>query len=347
MDNFKECGGDSIGVGVIGLGKNGEAFVREYLDSSVAKLVAICDKSGERAELIAKKYGVKNVYTDYTILDREDIGVISIHTPDHLHAEPFVLSLQAGKHVFVEKPMADNISDLEHMVDAAREGVKRGLKTMVGQVLRQNEYFKLMRNLVQKGILGDIFYVEADYIHDLSYQKFVYGKEWHLEKEDPMIGGGIHPIDILRWIMDTNATEVQGFGNHLAFPEMSSDDCEIAIFKFANGCIGKVTALYGPIGPRPYGNNLSIYGTKGTIVREKIVLSGMHNFMDLPPVFQHEHPYKPGIEHFVSCIREDKATLVDAFDAANSASAVITARKSLKEKKIMTIPQFQFPSSEK
>jgi len=333
-----------LGVGIIGLGHNGEAHLRAYQTNPFTEVIAVCDLSEEKVRKIKKIYGIKYGYTDYQkMLIRKDIQVVSVNTSDHLHAKPFIHSLEAGKHTFVEKPMADTILDLRKMVEAADKNPH--LKTMIGQILRFNPLFKKIKEFIRKGTLGEIFYLEGDYIHNLKCQadKERYnekiGMNWWLEKELPMVGGGCHPLDLLRWFAG-GVVEVQAYSNRIAFPQMKNDDAVVAIFKFENSCLGKVTALYGPVSPYAYANNIAVYGTKGTILRDTICLDEKEGFTKIEVPYSRGHPYEPEVNHFIECILKDKKPLVDAREGARTAAAAITINKALKEKKSIPIPEF-------
>ncbi len=333
-----------FGVGIIGLGGNGEAHLRAYQSNPFVEVRAVCDFSQEKVEKIKKKYGIKYGYTDYQILKRDDIQIISVNTPDSLHAEPFIKSLEAGKHTFVEKPMADNISGLKEMVKTTEKNPQ--LKTLVGHILRFNPLFIEIKRIIEKGILGKIFYLEGDYIHNLKGQadKERYDPKikmnWYLEKELPMVGGGCHPLDVLRWFAQDEPIEVQAYSNRISFPEMKNDSSVVAIFKFKNGAIAKVTALYEPISPYAFANNITVYGTKGTILRDTICLNEKEGFKKIPAKYHPGHPYEPEVNHFIDCILKDKKSLIDAKEGARSAAVVITVSKALKEKRSIPIPEF-------
>lgn len=321
------------GVGVIGLGHNGMAFCERYLKNPKCELVAVCDTDETRLQYAADKFGVKR-YRDYEILNDPAIEAISIHTPDCSHREPFVKALETGRHVFVEKPMADTEEDTRLMVECYRKHKDKAV--LVGHVLRYDKYFSLIKQLVEQGTLGDIFYLEADYIHDLRYQQHM--EDWKISRESPMIGGGCHPLDLLRWYAG-DAIEVSAMSNHIAYPEMAEDASIIATFRFENGAVGKVTTLYGNASPRPYAFNLSVYGTKGSVVRDKISINGMgEQWLSLPEVFDPTHDYSPEIDHFLDCIQNGKKPLITPEDAANTVIAGLYAIRAGKEKKILSIP---------
>ena len=322
-----------IRVGVIGLGGNGMAFCERYLKNPKCELAAVCDIDESRMKYAVEKFGVKG-YRDFEILNDNSIQAISIHTPDCFHREPFIKALEAGHHVFVEKPMADTVEDIKLMVNAYRK--HKDKIVLVGHVLRYDKYFGLIKKFVEQGTLGDVFYMEADYIHDLRCQ--LYLEDWKVTRESPMIGGGCHPLDILRWYAG-DVIEVSAMSNHIAYPEMVEDATIIATFKFENGAVGKVTTLYGNASPRPYGFNLSVYGTKGSVVREKMSIDGMgEQWLELPKDFDSTHDYSPEINHFLTCIQSGKKPLVTPEDAANTVVAGLYAIKANKEKNTLSIP---------
>ena len=336
-----------IRVGLIGLGGNGKAFLKGYQEHPLATLMAICDLSPQKVREVARDFKIKKGYTNYHLMLKEEkIDMVSIHTPDHLQARPFIDSLNAGKHVFVEKPMANDIEDLRKMVRVADKAERMGLKTMVGQILRFNPLFQKIKSIVDKGILGKIFYMEGDYIHNLRSQagKERYNKyikmNWWLEKEKPMVGGGCHPLDLLRWFKGKEIIEVKSYSNRIAFPQMKNDDCIVSLFKFSDGCIAKVTALYAPVSSYAYANNIALYGTKGTILQDKICLDEKKGFKKIPASWLGGHPFDPEQDHFLKCILKDKKSLVDAHDGAGSAAAVIAATQSAQKKQFLPVPKF-------
>jgi len=335
-----------IRVGFIGLGHNGLAHIAAHSRSPLSEVVAVCDYSPEKTAAAAEKFGAPRQYHDYSILERDDIDAISIHTPDHLHAEPFVLALEAGKHVFVEKPMGNSIEDLNRMVDAAKRHPRQ--KTMVGHILRFNPVFARVKQLVQEGALGDLFYMECDYVHNLRFQGDAprfdpnIGMNWYLEKEIPMVGGGGHPFDLLKWFAGEPAVEVTGFSNRKAFPQMVNDDCQVCLFRFASGAIAKVAASYGCVAPYAFLNNLIVYGTKGTVNRNTICLKAhpeAYRALRVEP--PSGHPYEPEVVYNHTATTENRPTLIDAFDGANSAAAVIRGAQAASEGKPLPIPRYE------
>lgn len=323
----------AIRVGQIGAGNNGSGFVRAYKATEATDLVALCDVDEGRARALAARYGVPRVYKDYqTMLAREELDLVSVHTPDHLHVDPAVAALESGRHLFCEKPLANDLAGCRRIVEAARRSGP-GRRAMCGHVLRFNPVFAAVKRLLDEEVLGQLFYLEGDYIHDLRDQT-----GWNLDEEVPMTGGGCHPIDIMQWWAGP-IVEVQAYSNHIAFPAMRQDDCAVAILRFASGALGRCTAAYGPSGPMAPLYNLAAYGTRGTIVRDQLSLIGLHEFTRLPVSYGAGHPYEPEVEHLAACIlggREPRATILDG---ARAVAVAVAIEQAIRERRPVEVEQ--------
>lgn len=331
-----------IGVGVIGLGHNGLEHCENYTKHPKSRLVAVCDNNQDRLDYAVERFGVKG-YNGYEIFHDNAIQAISVNTSDDRHREPFQLALETGHHVFVEKPMANSLEDAKAMVDVYRKHTDK--KVLVGHVLRFDNYFSLVKKRIDMGILGEINYVQADYIHDLRYQFHM--EKWKVDEEIPMVGGGCHPLDLLRWYVG-DVVEVASFSNRIAYPEMIHDASMIAMLRFQNGAIGKVTALYGNPGPMPNVYNMAVYGTKGRIEGGKMFLDGMDEhganpWLELPSSKNQTqgHPFYNEIDHFLTCIEKDQKPLVTPEDAYNTIAAALYAVKACRQNSILKIPALQ------
>ncbi|MCC6446583.1 MAG: Gfo/Idh/MocA family oxidoreductase [Armatimonadetes bacterium] len=333
-----------VRVGVIGLGHNGRAWIESYRRQANAEVVAVSDMNRPLAEETAVRYRVPHTYSGPDMVERSDIDLVSIHTPDPFHAEPFVRALEAGKHVVVEKPMADNIEDLHNMVAAARKA--KGRKVLVGQVLRFMPFFAQVKEIVDRGELGEIIYAEGDYIHDLRAQSDParynpdIGMNWYLEAEQPMVGGGVHPLDLLRWYVGSPIVEVEAMSHRIVFPEMKHDASITALYRFASGAVAKVTALYAAVSPYARANHLALYGTQGTIRGETICRNESRGFEPLPVPWGTGHPYDGEVEHVLDCIINDRPTLVAAVEGARSAAPAILAEEAARLKRAVPVPEF-------
>ena len=228
-----------------------------------ADLVAICDIDLDKAKKVASDFNVEHVYADYhDLLNREDIDAVVICTPDQLHREMTVAALEAGKHVLCEKPMALTREDCAAMVAAGKKSDK---KLMIGQICRYTPGFKLAKELIDRGEIGELFYVESEYAHD--YSKIL--RDVHAWRADPLrhgyLGGGCHAVDLLRWIAG-DPYEVMAYANRKMLTFLPTDDCTISIMKLPNDVIGKVFVSIGC--KRDYTMRSVFYGSKGTIIAD-------------------------------------------------------------------------------
>ncbi len=323
-----------IRVGMIGLGHNGLGHLAAHQALGLSEVVAICDRRADLVDEVGERHGIAGRTTSAAELcARDDLDAVTIHTGDPFHAEPFCAAVAAGKHVFCEKPLANTVADLHRMAAAARDAAP-DLKLAVGYVLRFNPVFDAIAAACHAGRLGQIYYQEADYIHNLLYQAKqtdpLTGTNWYLEHEQPVVGGGSHALDLLRWFCRREIVEVSGYATHVAFPAMQADDCQVALFRFEDGGIAKVASLYGPKGARPAFNNLRIYGTLGSVEQDTIALASSPD--DEHPEFQPVsaervagHAYEPEVADWLTAISEDRPPRCELFDGANSTLACLLA----------------------
>jgi predicted dehydrogenase len=336
-----------VRVGFIGLGHNGLAHLRTHLSCGASDVVALCDRNGDLLAKAGAETGVRRLYQDARELVNDPaVEAVSISTGDNDHREPFVLALAAGKHVLVEKPLANSEEDVLAMVEAARRAGPR-LKIAVGYILRFNPVFAEIHRLCRTGALGEIYYLEGDYIHNLVYQKNqwdkVTGRNWYLDEERPMVGGGSHPLDLLRWFSGKQVVQVWGGSNRVAFPEMHHDDCQVCLYRFDDGTLAKVAALYGPrCGMAPF-YNVRVYGTRGTVERDTVALSRTEEevhpaFVPVDAERVSGHPYLPEVLDWLEAIRNDGVPRTPLWDGAGSTLATLCACRAMREGVPVDVP---------
>ncbi|NSW92876.1 MAG: Gfo/Idh/MocA family oxidoreductase [Firmicutes bacterium] len=253
-----------LGFGVI----SASVMVREHMKSIKmninTELRAVCDIDAEKAKQAAADFEIESYYVDYRqMLERPDIDVVIVATPDQLHAEQTVKSLEAGKHVLCEKPMALTLGECRVMIEASE---RSGKKLMIGQICRYAPAFKLAKKLIDEGQIGELFYVESEYAHD--YTEIPGVGNWRkdpVKLRHPFLGGGCHAVDLLRWIAG-DPLEVTAYANRKVLKDWPVDDCTVAIMRFPLDVIGKVFVSIGC--KRNYTMRSAFYGDKGTIIAD-------------------------------------------------------------------------------
>lgn len=245
-------------VGVIGL-VMGRHHLKGLVDRNI-EVAAICDIN---PETLKKEGDLHNIpeekrFTDWReLLKIEEMNAVLIITPDQLHREMSEAFLAAGKHVMCEKPLAIVREDLDAIVAAAEKSDK---VFMVGQICRFTPAFVKAKQLVDDGVIGDLYYMESEYAHD-------YYKIMHAWRADPnrhgVIGGGCHAVDLLRWF-GGDVQEVFAYGTHTLLPNAPYNDATVALLKWNKDLMGKVFVSTGC--KRPYTMRTQLWGSKGTIL---------------------------------------------------------------------------------
>lgn len=188
----------TLKVAVIGAGYWGPNLARNFSSSASWELAAICDMDRKRAEALAAKTGYPDVVTSVDdLLNDWDIDAVAIATPARTHREIVMKAIAAGKHVVVEKPLADTVERGEEMVAAARAA---GVVLMADHTYCYTPAVMKIRDLIDEGELGDILYVDSVRINLGLVQPDV-DVFWDLAPHDLSIldfilPGGLQPLDV-------------------------------------------------------------------------------------------------------------------------------------------------------
>jgi len=323
----------SLGIGIIGLGMGSNLLQVNRDPRSRLEVRALCDINEERLESLGREWGIRNLTTNYKeLVEREDIDIVGVYTPDHLHFEHCSAALKAGKHVICTKPMVTSVEDAERLVRLVEE---TGLKFLVGQTCRFNLTFMAAKKLCDDGDLGEIIFAEAHYVHDM--RPVFDATPWRYQApQDFMYGGACHPIDLLIWFLG-DVKEVFTYGVKSGMDErytLLEDDFLINL-KFKNGKIGRVLAAYGLVEPPIPMLGIGIYGKKGSIVNDKVVFDKIEG----KPVLHLSFPSERGhggevmryLRHFEDCIINDRKPLVDVREGAKVIATCSASWESLRK----------------
>ena len=149
-------------IAVVGCGHWGKNLVRNFAE--LGALSAVCDPNDQLAQSYAEQYSVGNLSFNAILVDPAIHGVV-LAVPAPLHASMAIEAMNAGKHVYVEKPLAMNKVEAEAMIESAKEN---GIQLMVGHLLQYHPVFMAVRGLVESGELGALSYI---YSNRLSFGK--------------------------------------------------------------------------------------------------------------------------------------------------------------------------------
>ncbi|WP_054955552.1 Gfo/Idh/MocA family protein [Paenibacillus dakarensis] len=196
-------------IGIIGCGgiANGKHLPSLSKLKNV-QLVAFCDIIESRAEEAAAKFGIEGaaVYTDYTeLLKDSTIDIVHVLTPNDAHASISIASLEAGKHVMCEKPMAKTAAEARSMVEAAK---RTGKKLTIGYNNRYRPDSWHLKQVCEAGELGDIYYAKAHAIRRRAVPTWGVFLDEEKQGGGPLIDIGTHALDLTLWMMNNYKPKV-------------------------------------------------------------------------------------------------------------------------------------------
>lgn len=360
-------------VGVVGLyrGNSHLRIFQEIIDET--EVIAACDIDANALARVAD-LGISRSYHEYRdLLGDKDVDVIVICAPCYQHGAMVLDALHAGKHVLSEVPLTN--TSVENCFKIIKAAEFTGLTVTMTNQSAWDPRNVAMKNLVRNGTIGDVFYGECEYFHDVSHLFHVSSQTWRSSFRDGFglhaqeslgAGGGPWVLDTLRQIMDDEFVEVTAYGNRKLAPHRTVNDFEVAIFKTAKGAIAKL-AITKTV-KRPPCIYWSVYGTKGSAERDRLTsgfdlhgpddafiwLSEDDRTIEKLPVKVHDVPMaleEKKIGHgaatylqdrdFVDAILEERMPAISVYDAMKTCLAAVAAMQSAKaghSMKIQPVP---------
>ena len=257
---------ERVNVGLIGAGGQGRGDWARFLKQSDVDAGAVCDVYAPHLEKGLAMSGNKaRSYTDFRkLIEQKDLDAVIVATPDHWHAIPTILACQAGKDVYVEKPLSLTVEEGRVMVKAAR---KYDRVVQVGSQQRSGEHYKRAIDLVRGGKLGKVSHVQAGNIRnsmpgfgkfpdapppaDLDFDmwlgpaparsynqlRVIYHFRWFWDYSGgQMTNWGAHDLDIARWAMNVRSPlSVSGYGGRFAIEDGGeTPDVQEVLYQFPN-----------------------------------------------------------------------------------------------------------------
>ncbi len=250
-----------VSFGIVGCGRIGQRHAEHI--TGKGKLVAVCDNVKEKAHELAAKYGVKAYCSiDEMLGNEKEMQVVSVCTPNGLHAEHTIKSLNAGFHVLCEKPMAITVQECGKMIQAAERANRRLF------AIKQNRFnppVEAVKKLIDENRLGKLYSIQLNCFWNRNED--YYKNSW---KGTLSLDGGTlftqfsHFIDLLYWLVG-DVEEVKAFmGNYAHHGMIEFEDTGAVILKFENGVIGTVNYTVNSYKKNMEGS-LTIFGEKGTV----------------------------------------------------------------------------------
>jgi len=252
---------NKIRFAIIGCGRIAQRHAGHIGNKGI--LAAVCDVEKDKADGLAKEYKASTYkYIDDLLKAETDLDVVSVCTPNGLHAEHTIKALQAGFHVLCEKPMALSTGDCERMIKTAEEAGKRLF------IIKQNRYnppVVAVKNALEQGRLGKIYSIQLNCFWNRKAD--YYANTW---KGKLKLDGGTlytqfsHFIDLLLWMIG-DVKQVQSMmANYAHRNIIEFEDTGVVTLQFVNGAIGTINYTVNSHAKNMEGS-LTIFGEKGTV----------------------------------------------------------------------------------
>jgi predicted dehydrogenase len=252
----------SLNIAVVGVGNIGKRHAEHV--KRLANLVAVCDIKKDRADAVASQFFCHVYYTIDDLLKNEnDLDVVSICTPNGLHAEHSISALKAGHHVLCEKPMATSVRDCEHMIHAAETANRRLF------IVKQNRFnppVMAVKQAITEGRLGKICSVQLSCFWNRN-NEYYQSSDWRGTLK--LDGGTLftqfsHFVDLLYWLIGDIEDVKVYTQNYLHEKIIEFEDTGVVAFRFSNGAIGTINYTVNSFGKNMEGS-ITIFGEKGTV----------------------------------------------------------------------------------
>jgi predicted dehydrogenase len=304
----------NLKIGVIGCGYWGPKLARNFHELPNADLAWVSDLQQDRLDHMTALYPETRATRDHRDILNSDVDGVVIATPVSTHRRLALEALRAGKHVLVEKPLAADVAEAEEIVE---EGVRQGRKVMVGHTFEYNPAVHAVKEIIDSGILGDIYYINGTRVNLGLFHPDI-NVVWDLAP---------HDVSILRYVLGLDPDEASARGGIYVQKRKRIHDVAYLSFFFPNGVLADVRVSWlDPCKIRSY----TVVGSEKMLVYDDIEpvdkVMVYDKGVQVPPhsdtVEEFEISYRTGeaeaypftwqeplrleCQHFVDCIREDK-----------------------------------------
>lgn len=318
-----------IKVGVIGTGGISGVHLGGYSRNPNVEIYALCDINEKNLAKRAEEYKVSRTFTDYReLLALKELDAVSVCTWNSAHAECAIAALRAGKHVLCEKPMALNTAQAQEMEKAAKEN---GKLLMIGFVRRFGNDCAVLKDFIDSGSFGEIYYAKAQYLRRKGCPGGWFGDKSR-SGGGPLIDLGVHVIDLCRYLMGgpqpvsvygatfnklgdrRHIKDARGYSSTVVSKDdiFDVEDMATALIRFDNGAVLSVEASFSLNIEKDVGN-IELFGTKAgcKLDPELTIFTDMNDYLANVKLAQStalsfDGLFDNEINHFVECIETGK-----------------------------------------
>ncbi|GHV30935.1 myo-inositol 2-dehydrogenase [Spirochaetia bacterium] len=325
---------NKVRVGSVGLGRLGMQHAENIAGRiQNAELAALCDVDKPKLEETAKRLGVQYRFSIFEeMITCKDVDAIVLVSPSALHTRQIAAAMNAGKHVFSEKPLGVTVAECKEAEKAVE--AHPDLVFMLGFMRRFDESYKYAHDKVAAGEIGKPILFRS---YSQDPEKFIAGSIAFA----PFSGGefldmAVHDIDLARWFTGSEPETVYAIGGCYAHPEfaVSNDGDNVScLLKFKNDCM--VFLFAGRTAPHGYNVETEIIGTKGILRIASVPQKNLVEILDSYGVRKEcsenflerfDTAYVNEVQEFVNCIVEKRKPLVTVYDGTRVSEIAYTCK---------------------
>ena len=325
-----------LNVGVIGCGYWGPNLIRNFSQLNESRVVRVADLDDNRLKHMKGLYPSLETTTDHLkIIDDPGIDIVAVATPVHTHFSICTEALEAGKHVFVEKPITATVLEAEKLIEIAD---RKKRKLMVGHTFLYTSAVRKMKEIIDSGELGEIYYINSQRMNLGLFQQDI-NVSWDLAP---------HDISIILYLLGQEPQFVSAIGEAHINPAI--EDISILTMRFTNNLIAFVTSSW--LDPDKI-RKMTVVGSKKMLVYDDVQVSEKiriydksvekpkhyDTFAEFPysykygdvviPMISGEEPIRTELAHFIECITNDTTPLSDGRNGLNVVKILEAAQESL------------------
>lgn len=276
----------NIKAGIIGLGRLGSRHARHLVKKiQDVDLIAACALDQDQLNWAKNELGITNTYTDYKkMIDQEPLDAIFIVAPTPFHPEMTIYSMNAGLHVFCEKPLGLDLKEVRKMADVINKHPNQIFQS--GFMRRYDKSYQYAKKLVDDGRIGKIIYMRGYGIDPISGMESFTKFATDADSGGIFVDMNIHDVDLIRWFTKQEPIQAYGLTSNIAAPELEKIgefETGVAQLKLDGGVIATLIggrhAAHGNqveleimgsngwlrIGEHPDLNRVTVFGEKGVI----------------------------------------------------------------------------------
>ena len=324
----------NLKIGTIGLGRLGYHHTKNVTRTFGADLVAVADAFPDALKRGETDFGVKG-YADYhDLINDPEVEAIVIATPTQTHYEVLMAAIPSGKPIFCEKPITFELDEAEKIV---KEVERYNAFVMIGYMRRYDPAYMAGKKMIESGECG-----KPIYVHDCCRDPKGPPPNYVPQSGGLFVDMGVHDLDIVRWMMGCEITEIYSRGSVLKYDflnELNDVDHGQMLLKFENGALGMIEVCRN-------GNN--VYECRTEVVgKEKTILVGQDRLTNVTMIGDRSRTtdmsdwvlerfkdaYEGELQAFVDCVRAGNPSPVDAYDGLVGIKLALAATESYRTDK--------------